>query len=154
MMKSQGPARPALVLAVGLLALAVGGCGGPATGDVSGRVSYKGKPLAFGSVVFFVEQRPPVVAVIGLDGRYAARGVLAGPVRVTVHSVNPVAEVADVRARLAAKGEDPNTVEGPAFSPADLKKWFPIPDRYSDPDKADLGYTVSAGPNEIDIELK
>lgn len=53
------------------------GCGdaGPPTYPVSGVVSYQGKPLPAGVILFRPKQGPATSAEIGPDGRYALTAV-------------------------------------------------------------------------------
>ncbi|VTR93238.1 Uncharacterized protein OS=Blastopirellula marina DSM 3645 GN=DSM3645_29326 PE=4 SV=1 [Gemmata massiliana] len=127
-----------------LVGLALCGCGGAQTGDVTGRVTYQGKRLAFGSVVFMArgEKSEPVVCAIGPDGTYTAKGVPVGEVQVGVASPDP-------RTPLELRGD-----QKPLPLAADPKLWFPIPTQYSYPLTSGLSRTVTAGPNTHDIELK
>src|SRR5205814_6625446 len=63
--------RPAVVAA--LVALAATGCGG--RGDVSGKVTYKGKPLVGGTVQFEACDNVLKQGNINGDGTYSLRGV-------------------------------------------------------------------------------
>ena len=71
---------------IGLLALATVGCG---TGDVSGKVTYKDKPVPFGTVLFEASDGTIKQGNIGSDGGYSIRGVTTGTARVAVNSPNP-----------------------------------------------------------------
>lgn len=120
------------------------GCGSAPTGDVTGRVKYKGKPLAFGSVIFTARSgaSEPVVSAIAPDGTYTVRGVPTGDVVIGVASPDP-------RVPLELRGD-----QKPIPPAADTKLWFAIPERYSYPLTSGLGHTISAGPSTYDIELK
>jgi hypothetical protein len=79
--------------ALGLLAVASGGCGDRVV-EVSGRVTYNGAPLnkPGGQIVFVGPKGTQVVTAIGSDGTYRAAGVPAGPNRVVVYYPNPEAQ--------------------------------------------------------------
>src|SRR4051794_17669711 len=70
--------------AVGLLAFFALGCQG--RGDMTGKVSYKGKPVPFGTVLVQSNDGSSHQANIEPDGTYSIQGVLVGTVRVAVNS--------------------------------------------------------------------
>ena len=133
--------RPALALA--LLTLAAVGCAG--RGDVSGKVSYKGKPLVFGTVQFEASDKTIKQANIKEDGTYFVPGVPVGEARVAVSSQNPLSS--DFQP-LQREGQPPRKPR------PEVKGWFPIPEEYQDLSKPKLTYTVKKGPNTYDIDLK
>jgi hypothetical protein len=131
--------RPAV--AAGLLALAVG-CGG--RGDVSGKVTYKDKPLVWGTVQFEGSDGILKQGNINSDGTYSVQGVATGEAKVAVSSINP--NSTDFQPRL---------VEGQSPPPRpQVKGWFPIPQKYDTPYNSGLAYPIKSGANTIDIELK
>lgn len=113
------------------LAVSVSGCGGADKLEaVSGRVLFRGAPLAGGTIVFAPDPHrggdgPIAVGEIGPDGRYSLRtgaetGVAAGWHRVTV---------------AAAPGKS-------------------LPSRYSDPERSGQEREVKPGTaNTIDFQL-
>src|SRR4051812_44690714 len=73
-----------------LLVLGVSGCGGTAT--VSGKVTYNGRPVTSGTVVFMdADGRPSPPAYIQADGTYSASNVPVGAVRVAIDNPPPPA---------------------------------------------------------------
>jgi hypothetical protein len=132
--------RPAAVLC--LLTVFVLGCAGQ--GDVTGRVTYKDKPLAFGTVLFEASDGSIRQGNIESDGTYAVRGVTTGPVRVAVNSPNPKGIVVLPPKR---KNKQADTYQ-------DVVGWFAIPKQYDSPSTSGLTYTIKGGENTIDIELK
>jgi hypothetical protein len=133
--------RPGLALT--FLALAAVGCGN--RGDVSGRVTYNGKPLVFGTVQFEASDRTIKQANIGTDGSYSIPGVPVGEAKVAVSSENPKSSAFQP---LQREGRPP-----PKPLP-EVKGWFPIPPDYQDLSKPKLNYTVKRGQNTYDIDLK
>ena len=133
--------RPSGVIA--LLTLVVVGCGG--RGDMSGKVSYKGKVLVFGTVQFEAADKTFKQANIDSDGNYSVPGVPVGEARVAVSSANP--QSSDFQ-RLVRGEQKPQPLPKP------VPGWFPIPTDYADINKARLTYTVKSGPNTYDIDLK
>src|SRR5215467_6772261 len=67
-----------------LLALAADGCS-PATGNLSGKISYNGKPLAVGSVLFIGVDAQPRTAWIEADGSYHFNEVPVGEAKLAVN---------------------------------------------------------------------
>jgi hypothetical protein len=130
------------VLPAAVLALAAG-CGG--RGDVSGKVTYQGKPLVWGTVQFEGSDGLVKQGNINSDGTYSVREVATGEAQVAVSSINP--KSSDFQPRQA-EGRPP-----PPPRP-EVKGWFPIPDKYDTPHKSGLVYTIKSGPNTIDIDLK
>src|SRR5438132_3725963 len=63
------------------------GCGGK--GDVSGQVTFKGKPLVFGTVQFEANDKTFKQGNINRDGTYSIDGVPVGEAKVAVNSPNP-----------------------------------------------------------------
>ncbi len=121
------------------LLVGVAGCGGgtdPASlVRVDGRVTYQGKPLTCGTIVFVPDPMrgntgPLASATIQRDGSFVlstgdAAGAAPGWHRVTI----------------VALEENPRPEPGQSFSlPRSL-----LPDRYSDPDLSGLSWEVKAG---------
>ena len=69
-----------LLAACGIVCLAAGGCGPkrPETFPVSGRVTYKGQPVARGLVAFYPAEGRMATGDIGPDGRYSLTTFHAG----------------------------------------------------------------------------
>ena len=77
---------------VSLVAISLAaGCGqrGPERYEVTGKVTFQGKALPLGTVMFVPQQGPAVTATIDSDGSYALRAS-AGQHRVAVTAVPPV----------------------------------------------------------------
>jgi hypothetical protein len=132
-----------LVAASVLLALA-SGCG-IGRGDVTGKVTYQGKPLVWGTVQFEGSDGMLKQSNIKSDGTYSIESVAAGEAKVAVSSINP-------------KSSDFQPIQREGTPPPpprpEVKGWFSIPEKYNTPYGSELVYTVKTGPNTIDIELK
>jgi hypothetical protein len=130
--------------------LSAAGCGG-GTGDLTGRVTYKGRPVAIGAVVFVGPDGLPHYAGLRPDGSYAITGVPPGELKLGVNSPSPTAATA-----LAAAG--PAKVKGRAADAAppaaDVALWFPIPPHLGNPATSQIKTTVRRGANTFDIVLK
>jgi hypothetical protein len=131
-------------VAAGFLTLLPLGCGG--RGDVSGKVTYQGKPLVFGTVQIEGSDNLLRQGVIQSDGTYIVRNVAAGDARVAVSSANP--NSSDFQPIV--KGENPK----PPPPRPPVKGWFPIPQGYQDISKPKLTFKVNSGQNTWDIDLK
>jgi hypothetical protein len=145
---------PRLGLAVAMV-FGAAGCGG--SGTVSGKVTYKGEPLGRGTVVFVSPGKATVTAPIAADGSYSIPKVPAGRVKIAVET-------------KSAKGAEPPQGMMPprgANVPPEAKnsplyggqrpaggKFVEIPKDYADPDKSNLTYTVTDGPQTHNIDLK
>src|SRR5262245_35060772 len=64
------------------------GCG-PGSATVTGKVTYKGKPVVSGTVVMLGSDERMVSAEIKADGQYVLAGVRSGKVRIGVSSPPP-----------------------------------------------------------------
>jgi len=102
--------RPARLVMLVVLAgaLAVAGCG-RSSGTVTGTVTYKGKALKGGSVVFIPPaggQAATVSAQIGEDGTFTAEKVPVGDVKVTVDTsyLKPARGPAQTPLKYSVKG--------------------------------------------------
>jgi hemoglobin len=95
-------------------------------GTVSGKVTYKGKPLPAGTVAFHSKDGKAISTKLSEDGTYAAEKVPAGEYNLAVETDS-------------AKG-----------SP----KYVAIPAKYADPKTSGLTYTVKKGKQQFDIALE
>jgi hypothetical protein len=155
--------RPACLLAAAAL-LAAAGCA--SKGDVSGKVTYKGRPLKGGTVIFTTPGKGSVPAPIAEDGSYTAAGVPAGAAKVAVETQSlapakpqgPMGFMKGPPKMKAPKESDlPEGAHGPmsgAPPKADTKRYVPIPEDYGDPDKSGLTLKVTGGPQTFNIDLK
>jgi hypothetical protein len=139
--------RLAPLTALGLLLVVSAGCFGPSRGTVSGQVTYKKKPVTWGTVSVIASDNIQYPGEITPEGTYSIPNVPGGPVKILVTSPNPgdgrrPGGVARGGGDLEAKG---------ARAPA--TKWVPLPDKYGDLAKTDLTGTVE-GDTVIDLHLK
>jgi hypothetical protein len=142
--------RPILVGCFLLFSLGAVGCGG-AKGDLSGTVSYQGKPLAIGSVLLIGTDTKLRTAWIEADGSYQFADVPVGEAKLAVYSPDPAKKAKQGKRRKSRAKDEPATPELPA---GDRTKWFAIPAEYSDIDHSGLRVTIHPGPNTYPIEMK
>ena len=142
------------------LPLAVGGCGWEPHYEharVHGKVTYKGKPVPLGSVLFVPVQPPPdgsmhpASGTINPDGTYelqstADPGAILGEHKVVVMAID---------GGQPAAAPDPS--KAPEVGPAPAKNAVRfkslVPEKYSNPESTPLTHKVVPGENSLDIEL-
>jgi hypothetical protein len=134
-------------------ALLVAGCSGRGVGEVSGKVTYKERPLTTGSITFIAPNIPPIVARIEPDGSYVAKNVPAGDVVITIMSLDPAA-VSKVQGKSASDlpPEAPRNSSNQRDRP-DNTGWFAIPVKYSHAGSSDLKLSVKPGANDYPVQL-
>jgi hypothetical protein len=118
---------------------------------VSGRVTYRGKPLSSGYVIMVGRNNQLATGEISEDGRYTVDGVVAGSIRIAVSSPKPLGVSLPSRA-LAQRGMS-GAPKMPAATSRVRKAWFPIPGYYGDPDDSGLTVKVPKGESQHDIAL-
>lgn len=111
---------------------------GPPTGDVHGKVTFKGQPVKEGRVTFLnPKEGGAAEALIGKEGTYGVPGVVVGEY---VIEITPLVQIVDTD-----PGKSP---------PAPMEKPAPdIPMKYRQQGKTPLRATVKAGKNEINFEM-
>ena len=170
-------------VSIGLLSgfFFLSGCAKP-TGNLSGKVSYKGTALKGGNVALVnTEGKTVAASSIEEDGSYSIANVVVGEYTVCVEttSLKPRAD-ADGYGTVAGGGAKggkgagapmPKGAGAPpegaalpdgykASNPAEVvlakaaKRYVQIPDTYGESTKSDLRYTVVAGDQSHNVELK
>jgi hypothetical protein len=139
-------------LASAAVIVAVTGCG-PATTDVAGKVTYQGKPVVYGTVVFIGADGTPKSGAIQLDGTYRVTGVPIGTARVAVSSPPPPGVTLPGRKTKSGK-DDLGKGDGDVAQahPDVVQKWFAIPEKYGEPTQSGRTVEVKAG-QAINLDL-
>jgi len=155
-----------------LIAL-LAGCSKP-VGTVSGKVTYAGKTLKGGNVVFVnTEGGTSFSAGINEDGIYKVPNIQGGNYKVLVEtdSLKPQLDIT----MMGPKGTGPVIPKGAKFGPppgaevpegyqpsdpsalavaTTAKRYMKIPDQYKDKETTPLSYTFTGGNQTFDIDLK
>lgn len=133
--------RPFGAAAALLGAVILVGCSSPEQGNVvKGKVIYKNAPLPTGTVSFFNEKGQLAGSGSVTDGVFRVEKLPTGPLKIAV-----VTPPAAAKAPPAPKGAP---LAGPQI------KVVPVPAKYHSPAKSGLTYTVTAGEQIHDFELK
>jgi hypothetical protein len=136
---------------VALGCLMAAGCE-PKTATVSGKVTYHGKPVTGGSVVFYCSDKQIVRGLIGTDGRYSIPNVPIGSASavVTVQSHTKLPDGFRVKQQLPPSNGGP---VAPTAEPAEAKK-VNLPPRYALPEESGLSIVIGTAEVTYDIDLK
>lgn len=135
------------LLGLGVLALA--GCGGAKSGEVSGPVTLKNEPLAEGVVTFFPKDGVPV-AVYVMNGQYSIASLPYGSYRVSVTAGGESPAVGG-----SGKPAKPGEVDPTARAAAAPKKANgpQIPPKYLSADTSGLACAVEQAKITFPISL-
>ncbi len=137
---------------LGLAVLANLGCGGQKFTDVEGQVSFDGKPLPAGLIVFTnPEDTLASSAYLRGDGTFSARNVPAGTVRVAVRNE----EFQGVMSEKQAAALRSRGLPAPSFDEK-VKgfRYVAIPPHYADTQTSGITFELgSSGVNRIEIAL-
>jgi hypothetical protein len=115
---------------------------------VSGKVTFQGKAVRSGSVLFVGSDSLAYYGQITDAGTYTVEKVPTGLAKISVSSPDPKA------AGRRRGAEDPGVPQRGEEVRAEVKGWFALPDDVGDPTKSKLSFDVRAGANSHDIELK
>ena len=117
------------------------GCG-PAKGKVSGKVTFEGKPVPSGQVMFMGQDGVPRQAEIQPDGTYEVANLPFGEAIVTVSRLLGTDEY---HANLKAAREQGKPLPSPPTTV--------LPPRYDDPHTTPLRFRVEGPTGTFDIAL-
>jgi hypothetical protein len=134
--------------------LGVIGCGdsGPKFGEAKGKVTFEGKPLTAGLLVFTNPSDTLMGSTyVAPDGTFHAKQVPAGDVVVAIKTEEFRNQIdAKTIAALQKKGVPIVMPETPDKG----TKYMPIPDKYADPKLSGLKFDIQhSGVTEIEIKL-
>ena len=131
-----------------LLPLVLAGCGHSA--KVTGKVTYRARPLCYGAVTLFSADKTARSGVIEPDGSYAVEGVPRGETKIAVISRDPA------KGRSATRGQKPGGADkkGTSSQGPAVEGWVPLPAQYEMPGTSGLRCNVDSGAVRYDIKLK
>jgi hypothetical protein len=138
-----------------LIVGAIAGCDGKVA-TVTGKVTFQGKPIVFGTVSIIGPDGMTQSGPIQPDGSFSVPGVGVGEGKVAVTSLKPP-DGTDGKAKRGGRDagghDDERAMPPEAAAPADvLKNWFPIPPKYGDHKQSGLTIPVGDGkPVTIDL---
>jgi hypothetical protein len=129
-----------------LLALAAAGCG--RTGQVAGKVSYRGQPLPDGTVMLLASDGRAYDGPIQSDGAFQLPNVPAGVAKVCITSM-ALPGPGEKTGRLPEDGRAKRRIADKGVARSR------IPTKYSDFDQSGLTVTVEKGATaRLDLNLK
>ena len=132
---------------VGLPVLAFRGSG---TNKLTGRVTFRGRPVVVGTVIAVTADGTIHRAKLDPESRYDLTGLPNGSVRLGVISHDPSRALLKQQ-KIAARSDRVSAEDrGPTAEPA---RWFALPVLYEDPQKSGLEVETK-GPQKFDIELR
>lgn len=165
-------------VAVAFACLAIVGCGSGGGKDVKlikagGKVKYNGAPLAGAVVTFLPDKGPVAMATTDMNGEFnlnsgAMAGCAIGPAKAAVRVVVPDdGKSGDTSSLNPSEAKTPQQMQEMSAKMASMTKDHQekqkakpkgplIPERYKDPDKSNLKYTIEAdaSKNVFDIDLR
>lgn len=126
--------------------------------EVSGKVSYKGKPLPGGVITFAAPRGYTATAVISPEGTYKLKAPV-GEVQIGVD--NRMLDKNSPKQKQAEKRSGAGRLKMPTEVASKLEKgkqevtgsYVFLPSRFADPTKSGLTYTVKTGAQTHDVEL-
>lgn len=138
--------------AVAVLLIAVTGCGG-SHADVAGKVTYRDRPVAYGTVSVIGPDQKTYYGVINPDGTFTVPRVPVGAVKIGIYSPDPYFEP-PISAAEKAKVEEARRASGIPIPPKPPKGvWFRLPGKYADPLSSGLTADVRTQAGAIDLRL-
>jgi hypothetical protein len=147
------PARSAGMVLLAASLCAITGCGA-SKADVTGTVTYRGKPLVWGTVIVIGSDHMPYYGFIQADGTFNVKNVPLGPAQLGVGSLNPYYEPKFEKPEHKARYEELQARVGLEMPPKPPKgAWFPIPAKYNDPLKSGLTADVKSPATTVDLKL-
>jgi len=122
------------------LLTALGCDSGPRTGEVSGTISYDGKPVEKGAITFVpIDGKATTEGGNIVGGKYTAAKVPVGNAKVYINGT-----------KVIGKKKAYNTKDSPEVDLYDEL----LPDKYSNQGTTELTFEVKPGKNEKDWDLK
>jgi hypothetical protein len=129
--------RTTWAVLVAATVLTVAGCGGRTTGEVSGTVTFDGKPVEAGGITFVpVDGKSPTTGGVLKDGQYKVLSVPVGAAKVVINGTKVIG-----KKKLY---DSPDSPEMPLATEL-------LPDKYNK--DTELRFDVNAGQNQKNFDL-
>jgi hypothetical protein len=122
-------------------------------GTVTGKITYQGKPLPVGTVVFVPEQGGQAITSDIRDGEYKIVKISPGPVKIAIDTPAPSGQSNQFIQQMMQKQASFGKSSEESNKPDQAPKPVPVPKKYHDPDTSGLRYTVKGGSQVYDIDL-
>lgn len=148
--------RRTLYLTTVLFLGAMAGCNSKVA-TVTGKVTFQGKPVVFGTVSIIGPDGMTQSGPIQPDGSFSVPGVGVGEGKVAVTSLKPP-DGGDGKSKRGGRDaggqDDERTIKPEAAAPPEvIQNWFPIPAKYGDHKQSGLTVPVGDG-KPVTIDLK
>lgn len=126
----------------------------PKWAKITGKVTYDGKVVPVGTVIFIPEKGPAVSAEIE-DGEYTADKVRLGRVAVAVSTALHRKVLKELQSKQKEKGAPggEELAKQREKALAKLKDMIDVPEKFEDPKRSGLKYEIKPGPQVINIDL-
>src|SRR4051794_5593820 len=136
---------------VAIVLIGAGMATGTRNTEVTGKVTYKGKPVVYGAVILVSSDGLTAAAgPIQPDGTYTVTGMRPGEVRVGVISRDPTAQQRQHNLRWA---KITRPVEQASLkAKVDRKKWFKLPEKFEEPETSGVNFVLKGGQQDITLE--
>jgi hypothetical protein len=139
------PSRIVLALFVIAVGLAPGCSSQKRLATLTGKVTYKGKPVSVGAIYFHGPADELAMGNLQEDGSFTATDLPIGVVRVSLRVQDPGVYTQQL------KGQGPS-IEKPKTKDGD--KVTSLPHQYSDPETSGLSYTIAPTTTTLDITIE
>jgi hypothetical protein len=145
---------------VGVLGLLVLAAGCSSSGTITGKITYQGRPVTGGTVLFAsADGKGNVSSQIGADGSYTINKMPAGLAKIAVEtkSAQPTQSrfgVGPPKGMQPPPGTVPEGAKSVYDSGSATAKAELLPDTYGNPESSGLTFEVKGGAQTHNIELK
>jgi hypothetical protein len=138
---------------IAVAAMVAAGCSNSA--DVSGKVTYNGKPVVYGTVVVVGADGLPRSGAIQPDGSYKVKAVPLGQAKVAVTSPRPPGSDPPPKKAVGRDADDdkPRPEPPPPAPPEVIQNWVALPEKFGDVNLSNITVTVKSG-QPADIALR
>ena len=140
-----------LAAGVAIVLVGAGMTGGVRKTEVTGKVTYKGKPVVYGAVILVsADGQTAAAGPIQPDGTYTVTGMKPGEVRVGVISRDPAVQQRQHNLRWA---KITRPVEQASLkAKVDRKKWVSLPPKYEEPETSGVSFILKGGQQDIVLD--